>query len=213
MPFRNACFISFRHGQQELTQSFVSQLYTGLCCEIEAQLGREVGVFLDEDRLQGGDLFNEAIAEHLCRSSCMVMVYTPSYFDLCHTYCAREYKAMVQLEEARLRLLGDGRDRTRGLIIPVIFRGKSSLPPEIRDVRQCYDFADFLLTGRKLHKHSKYAGALKVMAEYISERHRAISEVVNDDCREFRLPPDEEIMPWLRRVVPGPVPLPGRLND
>ena len=121
---------------------------------------------------------------------------------------------MVKLEEARLRLLGNGPDSTHGLIIPVIFRGKSSLPPqEIRDIRHCYDFADFLLTGRKLHKHSKYAAALKAMAEYISERHRAISALVNEDCTEFRLPPDEEIMPWLRRVVPGPVPLPGRLND
>jgi len=213
MPLSNACFISFRHGQQELTQSFVSQLHTGLCGEIEAQLGREVGVFLDEDRLRGGDLFNEAIAEQLWRSSCLVMVYTPTYFDIRHPYCAREYKAMVKLEEARLRLLGNGPDRTHGLIIPIIFRGMNTLPPEIRDVRHCYDFADFLLTERKLHKHSKYAGTLKTMAEYISERHRAISAVVNDDYVGFRLPPIEEILTWLQGVIPGPVPLPGRLND
>jgi hypothetical protein len=89
----------------------------------------------------------------------------------------------------------------------------ASLPPEIRDARQCHDFADFLLTGRKLHKHSKYAGTLKAMAEYIAERYRAISTVAVEDCGEFRLPSDEEIMPWLQGVIPRPMPLPGRLND
>jgi hypothetical protein len=66
MPLHNACFISFRHGKQELTQRFISEFHSGIQGELEAQLGRDVGVFLDEERLTGGDLFNEAIAEHLC---------------------------------------------------------------------------------------------------------------------------------------------------
>jgi RHS repeat-associated protein len=56
--------------------------------------------------------------------------------------CAREYKAMVELEQRRLRSIGQGLDRTHGLIIPVIFRGEKTLPAEIKDQRLCYDFAD-----------------------------------------------------------------------
>jgi hypothetical protein len=213
MPLQNACFISFRHGEQELTQRFVSEFHSGISGELETQLGRSAGVFLDEERLTGGDLFNEAIAEHLCTSSCLIVIYTPSYFDLSHTYCAREYKAMVELERRRLALLGQGLDRTHGLIIPVIFRGEKILPAELREHRQYYDFADFLLTGRKLHKHSRYAGAIREMGEYIAERHRALAATVNEDCAGFRLPADGDIRQWLEGIVPGPRPLPGRADE
>lgn len=213
MPLRNACFISFRHGQHELTQRFVSEFHDGLCSELETYLGGGVTAFLDQDRLQGGDLFNEAIAQHLWESSCLVMVYTPSYFDLTHTYCAREYKAMEGLEQTRLPLLGDGIDRTHGLIIPVIFRGGRHLPSEIRDSRHCYDFSEFLLTDQPLSKHAKYAGALRQMAEYIAERYRALSAAVRDDCGNFRLPPATNIRDWLEEVVYTPMPLPGRVDE
>lgn len=213
MPLQNACFISFRHGEQELTQRFVSELHSGICGELEAQLGRDVGVFIDQERLKGGDFFNEAIGEHLCASSCLVLVYTPSYFDLARTYCAREYKAMLDLERVRLRLLGEGLDRTHGLVVPVIFRGEKLLPPEIKGHRQCYDFADFLLVDRKLQKHSRYAGVIREMAEYIAERHRALSAVVEENCAGFRLPAEADIRPWLQTIVPGPTPLPGRTDE
>src|SRR5689334_9889604 len=122
MPRKNACFISFRHGDQELTRAFVEQLYRGLSNELEAQLGRDAGAFLDEKRLAGGYLFNETLARELCASSCLVMVYTPSYFDEKHPYCAREYGAMVRLEERRFQHL-EPAARQHGLIIPVVFRG------------------------------------------------------------------------------------------
>ena len=86
MALSNACFISFRHGERGLTQRFVREFYDGLAGELEAQLGREVGVFLDQQRLQGGDFFNEQIARDLCASSCFVMIYTPAYFSLTHSY-------------------------------------------------------------------------------------------------------------------------------
>jgi len=210
MPPRNACFISFRHGQHELTQRFVAELHAGLSAELEIQLGRDVGVFLDETRLQGGDFFNEAIAEQLCESSCLVMIYTPSYFDLAHTYCAREYKAMLGLEAARLAKLQ--LDRTHGLIIPVVFRGGKHMPKEIRDVRHCHDFAGFLLTNRNLARHPRYAPAIQEMAEYISDRHRELATIQNG-CRDFRLPSEDEIRPWLATAVATPMKLPGRTDD
>jgi hypothetical protein len=213
MPLRNACFISFRHGDQELTQRFISELHKGLLGELETQFGRDVGVFLDNARLRGGDLFNEAIAEHLCESTCLLIVYTPSYFDLKYSYCAREYKAMVELERQRLGMLGQGIDQTHGLIIPVVFRGENTMPPEIRKNRLCYDFADFLMVGRALNKHKKFAATLRDMAEYIAERHRTISALVPSNCAGFRLPNEVDIRAWLTSVIPGPPPLPGRSDD
>jgi len=210
MPPRNACFISFRNGTRELTRRFVRELHDGLSAELETQLGRGIGIFLDQERLQGGDFFNEIIAQDLCDSSCLVLVYTPSYFDLDHTYCAREYKAMLEMESRRFELLDGADQRLHGLIIPVIFRG--TVPAEIGDVRHCYDFSDFLLAEGTMTKHRRYAPKLREIAEYIAERHRVISALENRNCADYRLPSTDSIRDWLAGVVPKPLGLPGRVN-
>ena len=135
----------------------------------------------------------------------MVMVYTPSYFDLGKPYCAREYKAMLQLETTRLQALNQPDQRTHGLIIPV--------PPEIRDNRLHYDFQSFLLSHRKLSKHSKYAPMLRELGAYIAERYYALSALDPGafDCDDFALPSTDSIREWLQGVVPAAAPpLPGR---
>jgi hypothetical protein len=203
--------MSFRHGVHELTQRFVRELHDGLSAELEAQLGLGVGVFLDQQRLQGGDLFNEQIARDLCESSCLVMIYTPSYFSLEHSYCAREFKGMVQLEQNRLQLLEEA-ERTHGLIIPVIFRGEKRLPAEIRNQRQYYDFSDFTLTKRTMSAHPRYSRELKAMGEYIADRHRRLAAVVDEDHNAFALPSLGEIGDWLTGIVPDLQALPGRMH-
>ncbi len=214
MPLRNSTIISFRHGQEELSKQFIDQLYHGLSGEIEANLGRGVGpVFLDQERMAAGDLFNEEISRELCASATMVMVYTPSYFDLGKPYCAREYKAMLQLETARLQALNQPDQKTHGLIIPVLFRGEIHLPPEIRDNRLHYDFQSFLLSHRKLSKHSKYAPMLRELGAYIAERYYALSALGPGafDCDNFALPTMDSIREWIQAIVPAAAPpLPGR---
>src|SRR5215475_6616902 len=109
MPLRNACFISYRHGQYELMRQFTADLCAALRSELEPML-HGCGVYVD-DRLMGGDLYSVALARNLYESATMVMVYTPTYFDAEHPYCAREYTAMIALEQerlSRLRVIGRG---------------------------------------------------------------------------------------------------------
>ena len=96
MSFKHSCFISYRHGHGELTERILTDLSTALSNELG--LLRNEGVFVDRERLQGGMFYNEALARALCESACMVMIFTPTYFDTAHTFCAREYKAMEELE-------------------------------------------------------------------------------------------------------------------
>lgn len=114
MPFQYACFISYRHGQRKLAERIINDLYETLSGELE--LLRDEQVFLDRERLRGGYFYNEALAEALCHSACMIVVFTPTYFSRNHTYCAREYKAMEELEKKRLRLLSGSVHKNRGLI-------------------------------------------------------------------------------------------------
>ena len=97
---------------------------------ILARLPEARGVFIDTGRLQPGYKYNEMLAQAICQSVCMVVVYSPKYER--HEYCVREYEAMVKLEGARRQLLGSA-GMGQGFIIPVILRGSDNIPQRIRD--------------------------------------------------------------------------------
>lgn len=210
MPLKNACFVSYRHGQYELMKEFVTDFCAALCCELEPML-QSGGVFLDHERLRGGDFYNQTLAGNLYESATMVMVYTPTYFDAEYTYCAREYSAMVSLERERLsRLRGIG-SGDHGLILPVILRGSRNLPEEIKGGRQYYNFENFQLGGRRLSYHPRFAPVIREIAAYISERYAELLRLPEDTFQSrdrFRLPSETEIAPFLNAISRFRMPFP-----
>src|SRR5215472_15214398 len=145
MSLKNACYISYRHGQFELMQEFIADFRIALCFELEPILHSR-SVYLDRERLSGGEFYDHSLAQNLYESATMVLIYTPTYFDAANPYCAREYSAMLVLERGRLdRLLACGSAVNHGLIIPVVLRGCRYLPNEIKERRQYYNFEDFQL--------------------------------------------------------------------
>lgn len=171
---------------------------------------RDKDVYIDLDRLKGGDFYNEALSTALCRSVCMIMVFTPTYFDKKHTFCAREFMAMQEIERRRLELTG--KFGNHGLIIPIVFRGKDYLPQFISNERHCYFFDNYYLTkGNEniLATRLKFSKMIREIAEYIFQRYNELSDVWDGskECREFRLPSEEEVSPLL---VEFRAPFPGR---
>jgi hypothetical protein len=217
MLSRYACFISYRHGQRKLAERIVTDLYEALSSEIE--LLRNEEIYLDRSRLEGGNFYNEALAQALCKSVCMIMIFTPTYFDKLFPYCAREYKAMEKLEEQRLKLMeerfklvGKSIGKNYGLIIPIVFRGEEYLPPVIKRRRQYYSFDDFLLCDVEMGMHPGYAPKIKQIAKYIADRcveFEVLSEVLGE-CDNFTLPGEEEIVKWLDTFWDAKIPFPGR---
>ena len=197
--FKNACFISYRHGQYAIKERFIRELGIGLAAELE--LLRNEGVYVDYERLNGGQFIDTNLARAIYESACMVMIYHPTYFDPKHAYCAREYRAMCALEKDRLSLLTDGSDRTHGLIIPVVLRGTDTVPEELSNHRQYEDFSKFMLTDDELQKHPSYAPQIKRIAEYINSRCRALEEIdVSPDVADFALPSEDSVRQWLSGV-------------
>ena len=210
MPLRNACFISYRHGQYDLVKEFTTEFYAALLNEIEPMLN-STAVFMDQDRLRGGYFYNEALSRNLYESATMVMLYTPAYFNVEHTYCTREYRAMEALEHERLARLGQSADKSHGLIIPVVLRGAKHLPEEIRRTRQFYDFESFQLGGRRLSRHPKFAPAIREIAGYICDRFDELRKLPDDvfsTWEEFCLPQDDEIKPFLDVAATFRLPFP-----
>lgn len=191
--FRYACFISYRHGGQPATQRFYEAFRRELAAQVDLWLPG-MDVYLDSERVRGGDFFNRELASALCSSVCMVMLFNPRYFDTSNPYAAREYRAMVALEQQRLSLLpaaGIG----RGLIIPIVIRG--TLPDAISGQRHAYSMdyvaAEDLRTSRARQ-------ALKRVAEDIYNRHEAFRSAVGDPfavCEDFEFPSESDIWEWL----------------
>ena len=212
MPLRHTCFISHRHGQHDLMKRFVREFMEALCAEMEMQI-RPAGVYLDQEQIEGGDFFNESLARNLFESACLIMVYTPAYFDPENTFCTREFLAMESLERDRLRMLGKASDRNHGLIVPVVLRGARQLPEFIRLSRHHYSFENFLLGGRRLSYHPLFAPSMRDLATYIADRFRELNALplVRFEESGFRLPDETAAVDFLGRIgFAGRMPFPGR---
>jgi hypothetical protein len=208
MPLKYSCFISFRHGDRELPtnqnllETIIRQLKTALSSELAAFTTKQV--YVDWERLKGGDFYNEALAKALCESACMVMVYVPTYFDEHKPFCTREYMAMQKLESLRLPRLGSVGQLQHGLIIPIVFRGLRYLPTEIKNHRAYYDFQSFQLGSKEMSRNPNFNTKIREIAEYIFDRSRELEALPLDpalDCANFNLPDEAEVIDWIREVT------------
>jgi len=205
MPFEFSCFISYRRGKNQISRLITDDIYDALSGELELLLDVNVReVFLDRKRVDRPDYFDPALARALCRSVCMVMLYSPPYFSLSHTYCAREYWAMKKLEERRLNLLPQ--ERRHALIIPIILRGEERFPTTILNGQGSYNFKGLKQGSRKITRPRHYYDDINEIGQYIADRYwdfAALSDEneICQDCEKFLLPNDEEIEPWLTRIV------------
>jgi TIR domain len=209
MPFKYACFISYCHGQFELTKSFVQQLKVALKAELEPMLDEEV--YIDEERLKPGFNYNEELAKAICQSVCMIVIYSPRYER--HLYCLREFAAMELIEESRRRLLNPELAHGRGFIIPIIFRGNDDLPIRITSSKHYVDFSKFTLATSDISRNPEYIEEIQKIAKIIYEHYKAFDDLDTDPCNSctsFALPKDEQLLPWRdkpKKVSPS---FPGR---
>jgi hypothetical protein len=208
MPIKYSCFISYRHDSVAIAKEFQDAL------ESELSLLINLPVYRDEDRLQAGQFFNKALANALCRSACMVMIYIPRYFELASPYCAREYKAMVQLESQRLaNLKRIGNVNPNGFIIPVAYRGHDFLPKQIKNNRQCHNFEPYFLGGKTQKNNRNYLLAVKDIANYIFQRCQDLNSLPSDPCGRcgsFVIPNKSQISRWLNTMLSPRPSFPGR---
>jgi hypothetical protein len=202
MPLENACFISYRHAGP------ASEIVSRLCEKLAEQLAlfsANYPVFVDKKRLRPGDYLDDELAKQMCRSACMVLLFTPEYFDLEHPYCAREYLGMRRIEEAR-RLLLPAEYSGKNLVIPVVVRGESRVPDELKPTL-CASLDDVLLSASDV-KTKRVVKRVREVAEAVFERIVAMRYAASDpsqNCGQFRFPTTAETEPWLRNIAPPPL--------
>lgn len=207
----NACFISYRHTGVPDAHKYVQSFYDILKTQLALFLPNP-SIYFDENGLKVGDLYNDELAYELCQSTSMVMLFSPSHFDPKHPYCAQEYHAMRNLEESRLKAL-EREQQNSGLIFPIVIRGWDYLPKEIVDNRQCENFQHIIRPSdfKKVESLKK----IMILCDLIEKRYSACINAgvfTNCDCKKFRFPNKEEIMPWLEKNshLQYPPNMPGR---
>jgi hypothetical protein len=154
--------------------------------------------------MRPGYIFDETIASALCQSLCMIAIYVPPYED--RAYCLREYEAMERLEAARKARLNRPELRDKGMIIPVVFRGKpESLPSKITNRYHYYNLSKFAPRAQSLLGNKKYAEEIDEIAQSIAELYRAVVNTdLCSDCDGFLLPDEAELKPWRDTAPPQP---------
>jgi len=199
----HSCFISYRRLPGELYETFIKMFYDALTANLANYFG-DITPFKDDIDLDGGVYLESEIAKRICGSVCMVIIYTPQYFNSEKPYCARELLGMQNLESKRLSLLPPEL-RTKGLIIPIIFRGKDVYNTEEKkinknDTRLYYDFESFSLympDSVNLLRNKYFGPLIESISKYIFERHMAF---VNagcapwNECETFKLPTTDQII-------------------
>jgi hypothetical protein len=214
MPFVNSCFISYRHTDIEQKRKIIKQTVDALKAELDGRV--PLPVFLDVDRLSGGTFYNEALACALCNSVCMVVLYWPTYFSTEHTFCSREYRAMLRLEAERLSRLPSALERQKGLIVIIAFRDFNQIPAEISRDRLICNFEAHSLR-RNMAQKQEFINDIYKIGTYITERCRAFAAIPPPDpcldCTDCKLPADQEIALWLQQLLHAGDPYPTREGD
>lgn len=204
--FKHACFISYRNGSvvegepvPDLLNEFARCLKDALTSEFRAMLTPHLDepVFLDVDNLLPADRIEAKIANALCHSACMVLVYTPNYFDERKTFCAREYLAMKKREAYCTHLKGE-HDTNKSLIFTLILRGSADkIPAELEE--SVYENFNFFYPKTRIEHTRNYKDKIKVIANEIAKLYSNFIQYENthqvkfcEVCADFELPTTSE---------------------
>lgn len=196
------CFISFRHFDDEISVEFIKQFEKCLTGYLNPLVGQKP--FIDYNRMAPGYDLKPAITDALCQSACMLVIWSPKYFDTEHVWCAKEFIAMTELEANRLRLLPQ-EERIKKLIIPVIYRGSKYYPRTLADGTLYLNFEKFGLYEPEMIKNQKFAEEIEKLAEYIYERLKAFERLKTNNpigrCPELTLRSDSEALQYIEKFT------------
>lgn len=205
----HACFISYRHPAAEGSREakLIAHVSKAISDHVQMYTHRHE-VYFDQKRLVPGYQYDERLAEAICRSACMVVVYWPAYLE--SDYCRKELEAMLEIEERRRRALGA---KLRGcrLFIPFIVRGRFEDLPEA--VRQGCHYLDYSRQATNPHfnigEDEETSSKLFEIADYIKSLCDTLLTVdVVGRCQDYGFPARA---PAAQRNMPPPPapPFPG----
>lgn len=200
----HACFVSYRHpessGSRE--EKIIRHVVRAITDHVEVYT-HDHKVFVDKARLVAGYEYDKTLAEAICRSACMVIVYWPSYLE--SDYCLSEIATMLRIERRRRKLLGPQLQKCR-LLIPIVLHGDYEELPN--DVRKGCHYLDYRAQATRpnfnIGNDLRMSAALYDVAKYIKslcEKMKQSRELLFGGCDKATL---ESGTPWAMPKQPFP---------
>jgi hypothetical protein len=208
----HACFVSYRHpassgGREE---KLIQHVVRAVKDHIEVYT-RRYQVYFDKSRLVPGYQYDERLAQAICRSACMFVVYWPSYLE--SDYCLKEIRTMLEVEKKRRAVLGIGLHGCR-LFVPVILRGNlQDLPNELHSGCQYLDYREQATRPNfNIGDDEAMSAQLYTIAEYVKslcDKMKAVEDRLFADCEGFTFP-ENNAAAIGQSSAPPTQPFPGR---
>ncbi|AMY06953.1 TIR domain protein [Luteitalea pratensis] len=208
----HACFISYRHpataGSRE--EKLIAHVFKAISDHVEMYTHTHQ-VYFDQKRLVPGYQYDEKLAEAICRSACMVIVYWPAYLE--SDYCLQEIEAMLEIEKRRRKKLGSELHGCR-LIIPFIVRGRfEDLPNAVRDGCQYLDYSRQATNPHfNIGEDEETSAKLFEIANYIKslcDKLQRVGADVVGTCKDYGFPARMQVT-QPEMAPPPPPPFPGQ---
>ena len=173
------CFISWPRTQNLDITGCAQRLQRSIQ-ELLAASVDNPQVFLDESEIKGGDDWESAMRDALCRSIALVAVCAPIYYHPSHEWCGIEWASMARLSSLRLR------NENFHAIIPVIIRGANSLPEPVKRI-QHHDMSRVITSGRRYFSTKEYRNKIDLIVKRIEQVAVTLSQNrVAADCEDFQ---------------------------
>ena len=124
----------FSYKRDEESDKWHEIVKNKLAFWLRQELGKQdVRIFFDSKEIRTGDQWRMTIADALKRSTCIICVWSPLYFQ--SKWCVSEWKTFVER----------GQISKKDLIVPASFFDGENFPKTAKDV-QFSDFSDFAST-------------------------------------------------------------------
>jgi hypothetical protein len=202
MVLEYSCFISYRRYDEELAKSFIENLKHALQSELVFYF-EDMHIFIDKEEIPGGVYSNTKIRNALCKSVCMILVYTPNYFSEKHLYCTQEFLLMKKIENKRNQMLRlKNNEVEESNIIPIILRApQENHMHHLNHTRSTYDFSRYSLVKPNIVKNSKYVGQIQQIATYVDNIHKRLTKAPHDiQYTDIDFPDRNESLKWIRKL-------------
>jgi TIR domain len=208
MSFKHACFISYRNGDrddfnldsrrgdiQDTVNAFAKDLRDELKRELITRTNpKKCLIFLDQDKpdcWKEGDPLMQTFSNAVCKSVCMIVVFTPNYLDKDHLTCAAELEGMLRRLDARCEKISIKTENSTNWIATVVLREPERVP-EILKKNLYFDFTGYDNSSTILRDNEKYRKNIQTLAKSIADFWEVLDENYSnlnfcDDCATFAL--------------------------
>ncbi len=219
MQFEHACFISYRNGDRsdrgrDARRQDIEDTINAFARDLKNELHRELQragvnydksiVFLDQDLEEGTTLLS-TFASAVCKSVCMVVVFTPHYLNKDKLYCASELEGMFRRLQERCVKLGFDETHKHEWVFTVVLNEPDRVPDILLDNIR-FDFTTYSHSSIPLRDHEGLHSKVQTLARKIAYHWECLDQentLLTEDCENFALrnPDDDQDKILLQEYV------------